>query len=47
MLKTKLGIFIDEQQATTVESLWKRGTHHERLRTTALNLKPKILNQKL
>ena len=35
-LKTKVGIFIDEQEATNVESLWKGATNHESLRTTDL-----------
>jgi len=35
--KKKLGIFIDEQGATSVESLWKGAINHERLRTIGLN----------
>jgi len=34
--KTKIGICIDEQGATSVESLWKEATNHESLRTTVL-----------
>ena len=35
-LKAKLGIFIEEQGATSVESLRKGATDHESLRTTAI-----------
>jgi len=35
------GFFIDEQGATSVESLWKEATSRERLRTTVLNDKTK------
>ena len=34
--KVKLSIFIEEQEATCVESLWKKATDHESLRTTGL-----------
>ena len=37
-LKAKLGIFIEEQGATSVESLWKGATDHESLRTTAVDI---------
>ena len=36
-LKAKLGIFIEEQGATSVESLWKRATGYKMLRTIGLN----------
>jgi len=32
-------IEIDEQMATSVESLWKGATNHKRLRTTGLDVK--------
>jgi len=35
--RSKLGIFIDEQGATSVESLLKGATAHESLRTTVLS----------
>ena len=35
-LNAKLGIFTEEQGATSVESLWKRTMDHESLRTTGL-----------
>jgi len=35
--RPKLGIFIDEQGATSVESLLKGATAHESLRTTVLS----------
>ena len=37
-LKAKLGIFIEEQGGTSVESLWKGATDYESLRTTALDI---------
>ena len=37
-LRAKLGIFIEEQGATSVESLWKGATDHESFRTTALDI---------
>ena len=36
-LKAKLGIFIEDQGATSVENLWKGATDHESLRTTCPN----------
>ena len=36
-LKAKLGTFVEEQIATSVESLWKGARNHENLRTTVLN----------
>jgi len=36
-LKTKLSIFIDEQGATSLESLLKGATVHESFKTTSLN----------
>ena len=35
--RPKLGIFIDEQRATSVESLLKGATAHESLRTTVIS----------
>ena len=35
--RPNLGIFIDEQEATSVESLLKGATAHESLRTTVLS----------
>ena len=35
-LKSKLGIFIEEQGVTGFESLWKEATDHKSLRTTGL-----------
>jgi len=35
--RPKLGIFIDEQGATSVESLLKGATTHESLRTTVIS----------
>ena len=43
--KAKLGIFIEEQGATSVESLWKGATDHEGLRTTGLYLPFNIFTQ--
>ena len=37
-LKAKLGIFIEEQITTSVESLWKGTVDHESFRTTALDI---------
>jgi len=39
-LKTKPGIFIDEQGGTSVECLLKGATAHENLRTTGLLSRP-------
>ena len=38
LLKTKLGTFSDEQGTTSVESLLKRVTAHDHLRTTGLDV---------
>ena len=35
-LKAELGIFIEEQRATSIESLCRGATDHESLRTIAL-----------
>ena len=35
--RPKLGVFIDEQRATSVESLLKKTMTHESLRTTVLS----------
>ena len=35
--RPKLGVFIDEQEATSIESLLKGATAHESLRTTVLS----------
>ena len=35
--RSKLGIFIDEQGATSVENLFKGATDHESLRTTLVS----------
>ena len=37
LLKAKLGIFIEDQGATSVEIVWKESTDHESLRTTAID----------
>jgi len=36
----KIGAFIDDQRATSVESLWKAATNHESLRTSGLGILP-------
>ena len=36
-LKAKLGIFTEEQRATSVESLLKGAMNHKSLRTTGIN----------
>ena len=44
-LKAKLGIFIQEQGAISVGSLWKRATDHESLRTTVAEVDSRTKNE--